>query len=259
MNPLEMIVVDMKQCTVVCSARIFLDGKPHLRVERPSCRHNADHATPILDFIGAQKLLISEVVFDKSRGTIDLEFDSYALSLQSTGRLKRSFKFESSIGPMTWNHDHAFGKGLQLLDARNRRFAKLESTEVVPGTVTSVHILAGKDAPRMWVEEILASSLAVLEWKRKIGRIGGLGPMDVTRMTKRLVASIAGFPGATSRFLEGKTRRKTERETGIQTRVVKEDKTGRVLGTEPSVEKEERKVEEESGRETGGGVTEREI
>lgn len=215
LNPLEIIVVDMKRCTVLCSARIFPDGKPDLRVERPSCRHDADRSAPILRFLRAQKLLISEVFFDKSRGTIDLEFESYALSLQSTGRLTRSFKFESSIGPMTWKHDGVFGKGLQLLDARNKRFAKLRSAELVPGTSTSVRILGGKDAPRMWLEEVLASSLAVLEWKRRIGRIGGLGVMDAKRMTRELVTSIAGFPGATSRFLEGKTRRKTEGETGI--------------------------------------------
>lgn len=157
---------------------------------------------------------------------------------------------------MTWKHDGVFGKGLQLLDARNKRFAMLRSADIFPGTSTSVHILGGKDAPRMWVEEVLASSLAVLVWKRRIGRIGGLGMMDAKRMTRELVASIAGFPGATSRFLEGKTRRKTEGETKIKTRVVKEDKTGRVIGKESSAENEEREVEEETGVGPGGGVTE---
>lgn len=240
-----------------------------MRMKRYSHRPTADYRCfRILPSLWReQKLLISDVFFDKSSGTIDLEFDSFTRSLQSTGCLTRSFKFESSKGPLTWQHDGVFGKGLQLLDTEKKKVTTFSNAELVPGKITKVQIIGGEDITRAWLEEILISSLAVLEWKRRIGFIGGLSMIDAKRMTRRVVAAVAGLPEATRQILEGKNRMKTEGETGRELKVVTGYEAGRLTREESTNEREkmgnekeriEEEVEEETKeqQEKGDGQTE---
>lgn len=213
-NPPEILVIDIRLRVPLCIVSVSLDDKPNMRIERLTYRPLASYRfAPAPSQRRTQKLLIGEVLFDESSGTINLELDSFILSLQAKGRLIRSFKFESSMGPLTWQHDGVFGKGLQLLDAERGRVARLSNAELVPGKSTTLQIIGGEDITRAWLEELLISSLAVLEWKRRIGRVGGLSTMDVKRVTRKLVAAVARFSEPTRQIWEGKRQRKTTGET----------------------------------------------
>lgn len=233
-NPPNILVLDKRRWARLYIVSISLDGKPDMRMKRYSNRPLAGYR-PIGILPSQwreQKLLVGDVLFDKSSGTIDLEFDSFTRSLQSIGCLTRSFKFESSKGPLTWQHEGVFGKGLQLLDTEKRRVTTFSNAELVPGRITKVQIIGGEDMTRAWLEEVLISSLAVLEWKRRIGFIGGLSMIDAKRMTRRVAAAVAALPETTRQILEGKNQRKTEGETGRELKVVTGYDTGRLTGEE---------------------------
>lgn len=221
-NPLEHRVVDVNRRIGICIATVSPDGKPDMRIERLS---GADYRSPPPSHWRVQQILVSEVFFNKSRGTIDLEFDSFAVFLRSAGHLTRSFTFHSSMGPLTWQHDGLFKQDLQLLTARKETVAVIRDAKLPRGNVMVIGIVAGDIAPQGIFEEILFSALAVLEWRRRVGCVGGLGMVDAKRMTRSLVAAVAGFPG---RLLKGKARKKKEGEAGRRTRAETGNETGRM-------------------------------
>ena len=131
------------------------------------------------------------------------------------------------MGPLTWQHDGLFKQDLQLLTARKKTVAVIRDAKLPRGNVMVIGIVAGDIAPQGIFEEILFSALAVLEWRRRIGCVGGLGMVDAKRMTRSLVAAVAGFPG---QLLKGKTQKKKEGDAGRRTRAETGNETGRITG-----------------------------
>lgn len=198
-----MLVIDRRLKIPLYVVRVSLENKPDIRLERLCYPVHPDHYPYRSSRPLNNKVLVGDVIFHKSNGTIDLLFHGGICSLKSTGRLNRSFKFESSMGPLTWEHNGRIGKGLQLLDAEKRRVARFIDAELIPGNGLKVQIIAGESLPRVWLEEILMSAVAVLEWKRRVGRVGGLSMIDAKRMTRKLVSAVLGFPKAAGQFLKG--------------------------------------------------------
>lgn len=250
-NPLEICVVDLRRRVPVCYANVSPEGKPEMRIDRCISRpHAVYRAPPIEDNERTRSLLISEVFFDQSRGTINLEFDASTISLQSTGHLTRSFTFEGPVGPLTWQHDGVFSKDLQLLTARKKRAAVIRDADLDSSKIMQLVIIAGELAPRAWLELVVCTSLAVLEWRRRIGCVGGLGITDAKRMTRKVASTVAGFPGTTRQFLVRKTRRKTEEETGeSETATVGTGNETRRITRHGSGDEQEK-----TGEETGEGA-----
>lgn len=206
-SPSEILVTDIRYRVALCIVSVSLNDKPNMRVERLTYVPLAEYH--FSSQRRTEKRLVGQVSFDESSGTINLELASSILSLQAKGRLTRSFEFESTMGPLIWQHDGVFGNGLQLLDAEKRRVARLSNAELVPGDSTRLQIMGGEHMTREWMEEILISSLAVLEWKRRIGRVGGLSTVDAKRVKRKLVAAVARFSEPTRQIREWKRQWKT--------------------------------------------------
>ncbi|MCJ1463115.1 hypothetical protein MMC07_001720 [Pseudocyphellaria aurata] len=211
--PPEMLVIDARHHLALYAVQTSLetDDEPDIRLERLDYPAPPDYTDPP----AAEKVFIGDAYFDKPSGTIVLRNGSYWFTLHSAGRLNRSFEFESRMGPLRWEREGRFGKGLQLLDAEKRSIARFMDAELVPGHGLKVQIMDGEAIERAWLEEILLSSIAVIEWKRRIGSVGGLSMIDAKRTTRKVMSAVAGFSKTAGQFLKMATGRKTRRQVNF--------------------------------------------
>lgn len=110
----RMTVRDSDKTTPVYIVKFF-DSKPHIRFCRPP--------TPS----SALEIQIGSAPFHTWQDIVDLEFGTYAISLESKGHFTRSTKFQSSVGPLTWQYDSALGDDMCLTNAVGNSLARFES------------------------------------------------------------------------------------------------------------------------------------
>ncbi|MCJ1471209.1 hypothetical protein MMC07_009857 [Pseudocyphellaria aurata] len=110
---------------------------------------------------------IGSATFHSWSSTIDLQFGSSVVSLESTGSFTRSAGFQSSVGPLTWQHDSAFGDDLQLVNASGEWLARFVGASFSIGKRGTLEISGGIYFGPGLLDEIVISGIVMVEEERR--------------------------------------------------------------------------------------------
>ncbi|MCJ1429449.1 hypothetical protein MMC29_007363, partial [Sticta canariensis] len=133
----------------------IFSSKPHMQFCRPQ--------TPS----STVETQIGSASFRKSSRALELEFGSSAVLLKPKGFLTRSTEFQSSVGPLTWQHDSAFGSDLQLVNSEGNWLARFERTKFSRKKRGKLEISGGVQWGSGLLDEIVISGIAMAEAERR--------------------------------------------------------------------------------------------
>ncbi|MCJ1429226.1 hypothetical protein MMC29_007139 [Sticta canariensis] len=150
------------------SGTIF-SSKPHMRFCRPPTTSST------------LETQIGSASFRTWSRRLELEFGSSAVHLEPKGFFTRSMEFQSSVGPLTWQHDSAFGRDLRLVNAEGNWLARFEGTVFAWSKSGKLEISGGVQWGPGLLDEIVISGIAMVEAERRrrrnnSGGGGGGGP-----------------------------------------------------------------------------------
>lgn len=133
----------------------IFSSKPHMKFCRPQ--------TPS----STLETQIGSASFRRWSRALELEFGSSAVYLEPKGFLTRSTKFQSSVGPLTWQHDSAIGRDLRLVNAEGNWLARFEGTSFSWKKTGKLEIAGGVQWGPGLLDEIVISGIAMVEAERR--------------------------------------------------------------------------------------------
>lgn len=168
---------------IINSHALSLSGpKPHMHFCHPS--------TPS----SALETHIGSASFHSLSRTIDLEFGSSSVSFKPKGSFTRSFQFQSTVGPCTWEYESILGSNIRLVNAEGNWLARLESKPHSESKGGQMEIAGIVQWGPGLLDEIVISGMAMMEADRRVHYYSTAGG-DVAGAGAAAAGAAAGAAG----------------------------------------------------------------